>query len=74
MTDQILVEHCASTLAGLKTAGLVNVAFDSRDCANCEVRRLNRMLAERGVRFSSMYAAFPVCSPSRAGPSSAISM
>lgn len=50
VTDQILVEHCASTLAGLKTAGLVNVAFDSRDCANCEVCRLNRMLAERGVR------------------------
>ena len=43
MTDQILVEHCAPTLAGLKTAGLVNVAFDSQDCAKCEVCRLNRI-------------------------------
>lgn len=50
MTERILVEHCAPTLAGLKTAGLINVAFSSRECARCEVCRLNRLLAAKGVR------------------------
>ena len=50
MTERILVEHCAPTLAGLKTAGLVTVAFDTQECARCEVCRLNQLLAGKGVR------------------------
>ena len=50
MTEKYLVEHCAPTLAGLKTGGLVNVAFDSAAYANCEVCRLNRMLTGKGIR------------------------
>ena len=50
MTERILVEHCAPTLAGLKTAGLINVAYDKRESANCEICRLNRLLAKKGVR------------------------
>ena len=54
MTERILVEHCAPTLAGLKTAGLITVAFDTQECARCEVCRLNRLLAKKGVRIIPM--------------------
>ena len=50
MTDRILIETCAPTLAGLKTASLVNVPYESRECANREIRRLNRRFSEKGVR------------------------
>ena len=48
--DRILVETCAPTLAGLKTASLINVPYESKDSANRDVRRMNRMFSAKGVR------------------------
>lgn len=48
--DRILVETCAPTLAGLKTASLINVPYESKESANRDVRRMNRMFSAKGVR------------------------
>lgn len=48
--DRILVETCAPTLAGLKTASLINVPYESKESANRDVRRMNRMFSAKGAR------------------------
>ena len=50
MTDQTLVENCAPTLAGLKTASLIHVAYEDIDSCREAVRAFNRRFAEKGLR------------------------
>ena len=48
--EQILVEHCAPTLAGLKTANMFQVNIDDGKDIRLELRVLNGMLGSRGLR------------------------
>lgn len=49
MLEAKLVEHCAPTLAGMKTANLFNYRFTSIDTLQEEVRSQNRKLNKKGV-------------------------
>lgn len=50
MSDQMLVQYCAPTLAGLKTANLFSCAYESEDKLLDALRRLNRQLGGKGLR------------------------
>ena len=49
MSDEILVRHCAPTLAGLKTANMFNCEYDSEEEMREDLRELNRRLSSKGV-------------------------
>ena len=50
MSEELLVQHCSPTLAGLKTGNLFNCKFaDSTEMRNC-IRCWNRMLVKKGLR------------------------
>lgn len=50
MTDSMLIQHCAPTLAGLKTGNLFTFRFSDRPAMVRTVRHYNVRLASRGVR------------------------
>lgn len=47
--EQYLINHCAPTLASLKTANLFNYSFASEAELHAQLLRLNDMLAIKGV-------------------------
>ena len=49
MLESGLIEHCAPTLAGLKSANLFNYYFDLKRDVFKELREVNQKLNERGV-------------------------
>ncbi len=51
MIEEKLVQHCAPTLAGMKTANLFNLSFNSEDCLINAVNNLNRELGYKGISF-----------------------
>ena len=50
MSDQLIVQHCSPTLAGIKTGNIFTCRFSSRDALIAEIRRLNRRLGTKGLR------------------------
>ena len=50
MSDSLLVQNCAPTLAGLKSGSLFCCPYRSREELHREVRRLNRSLGPKGIR------------------------
>ena len=50
MSDELLVQHCSPTLAGLKTGNMFSCTFaDSIEMRNC-IRCWNRILVKKGLR------------------------
>lgn len=49
MLDLKLVEHCAPTLAGMKTANLFNYRFTSIDALQEEIQAENQKISGKGV-------------------------
>ena len=47
--QKYLIDHCAPTLAGLKTASLFNLTFSSREELDEKVLMANNMLNEKGL-------------------------
>ncbi|MBQ8600415.1 MAG: DUF3793 family protein [Clostridia bacterium] len=50
MSEELIVRHCSPTLAGLKTGNLFRCSFVSEERLREEIRRLNRKLADKGLR------------------------
>ena len=50
MLEKNIVEFCAPTLAGIKTANLFTCTYGDKSEVVKEVRRFNRVLAKKGVR------------------------
>lgn len=50
MSENFIVQHCAPTLAGIKTGNLFTYAYESESQLWDRVRRLNRRLWQKGVR------------------------
>ena len=50
MSDQLIVQHCSPTLAGIKTGNIFTCRFHSRDELTKELRRLNKSLGVKGLR------------------------
>ena len=49
MLEQKIIEHCAPTLAGIKSANLINYHFESKEVVLQELVILNQKLNRRGV-------------------------
>ena len=49
MPDQILIDQCAPTLAGLKTGNMFPVSIEPGQDICAELRSLNRLLREKGI-------------------------
>ena len=54
MSDELLISQCAPTLAGLKTANMFSVEYESREEMAAELRRLNAVLVPKGLRILPM--------------------
>lgn len=50
MTEELLIRHCAPTLAGLKVGALVNTCFETLDSFQAWVDEVNQTLTVKGVQ------------------------
>ena len=50
MSDQYIAKYCAPTLAGIKTGSLFTAAYTDRDSLARELRELNGVLTQHGLR------------------------
>ncbi len=50
MSEQLVVEHCAPTLTGIKTGNLFSCALVSKERLIPAVRAINRKLVPKGIR------------------------
>ena len=50
MSEDILIDLCSPTLAGLKTASLINVAYENEESVRDDMRGLNERFASKGLR------------------------
>ncbi len=50
MSEELLIRHCAPTLAGLKTGNLFTAAVESEDALRKSVCRLNASFRSKGLQ------------------------
>lgn len=50
MSEQMLIKHCAPTLAGLKTGNIFSCSYDSIEEMKASIRSFNRRLVKKGLR------------------------
>lgn len=50
MSEQLVVEHCSPTLAGIKTGNLFSCAYKNKTELYASVREINRKLGSKGIR------------------------
>ena len=50
MSDEMIIEYCSPTLAGIKTANLFNCRYDDWSALVDDLKRLNRILNGKGIR------------------------
>ena len=50
MPEQLLIDQCSPTLAGLKTGNMFPVSIEPGQDICDELRRLNRLLGKKGIR------------------------
>lgn len=72
MSDELLIRHCAPTLAGLKTGSMFSCAYSDREEVVRSIGRLNRLLVKKGIcvmplRFHGGRALIYVYRPARLG-------
>lgn len=54
MSEDLIVRHCAPTLAGFKTGNMFMASFADEDDLDAEVERLNCILTEKGLRITAL--------------------
>ena len=54
MSEDLIVRHCAPTLAGLKTGNMFMASFSSEEELDGEMERLNMILEEKGLRITAL--------------------
>lgn len=50
MSEEMIIQYCAPTLAGLKTGSLFSCVCQTKEEIQREIRRLNRLLGHKGIR------------------------
>ena len=50
MSEELIVRHCAPTLAGMKTGNMFVCSYGSADEMRRAVRQRNRQFAKKGLR------------------------
>lgn len=54
MLEKIMIQTCAPTLAGIKTANMFTVPYKDREHVLAEIRRLNKILVPKGLSMIPM--------------------
>lgn len=54
MSEELLIEHCSPTLAGIKTGNLFSCQYNSINDVRNDIRYLNHILVPKGVRVVPM--------------------
>ena len=54
MSEDIIIEHCSPTMAGIKTGSLFSCEESDRDSLYRTIRRMNASLVPKGVRMIPM--------------------
>lgn len=54
MSEQLIIQQCSPTLAGLKTGNLFLVEMGNREELLMEIRKINERLRNRGIRMVPM--------------------
>lgn len=54
MSEDLIVRHCAPTLAGLKTGNMFRASFADEGELDAELERLNFILTEKGLRITAL--------------------
>lgn len=57
MSEELLVRHCAPTLAGLKTANAFSCPYESMQALQSRIRAFNVRLRAKGIRIVPLRAA-----------------
>ena len=70
MPEELIIEHCSPTLAGIKTGNLFSVKVINEEKLNNEIRELNDSLRDKGLRVIPLkvthkYALIYIYRPSR---------
>ncbi len=50
MSEELVIEHCSPTLAGIKTGNMFTVGIEDGTDIKSEIRELNNVLRKRGLR------------------------
>ena len=50
MSSEMLIQHCAPTLAGIKTGNIFSCECPSRQSLQNDIRKLNQRLVPKGIR------------------------
>ena len=50
MSEELIIQHCSPTLAGLKTGNIFTCTYESVVEMREDIRRLNRLLVPKGIR------------------------
>lgn len=50
MSEQLVIQHCSPTLAGIKTGNLFSCAYKNKKELYTSVREINRKLGPKGIR------------------------
>ena len=56
MSENLIIRHCAPTLAGIKTGNLFTASYDSIEQLDDEIRRMNTRLKDKGLRIVRLRA------------------
>lgn len=51
MSYEMIVKHCAPTLAGLKIGNLFSYAYESEELLACQLQQNNELLNDKGIHF-----------------------
>lgn len=50
MTEKLLIQHCAPTLAAIKTGNIFSCVFEDDDSMKTFIRRINGVFRDKGIR------------------------
>lgn len=50
MSEELVVQQCSPTLAGIKTGSIFSCVYSSQEQLKAEIRKLNRLLVKKGLR------------------------
>lgn len=50
MSEEMIVQHCAPTLAGMKTGNLFSCPYQTKKELQDDIRHMNHLLGPKGVR------------------------
>lgn len=50
MSDELVIQQCSPTLAGIKTGNIFSCVYSSKEQLKAEIRKLNSLLVKKGLR------------------------